>query len=89
MGLIPGRPVHATGTATIHPGGGTCFGMRLVGGADAAVVTVREEGASGTILFTLKAGIALVDEMRIPFTFVGDLHVTLDSGTTPDITAFI
>ena len=89
MPFIPGRPIHVTATAVLQAGGGHCFGMRLVGGADAAVITVREEGALGAILFTMKAGIALVDEMRIPFRFEGDLHATLDSGTTPDITAFV
>lgn len=88
--IIPGRPVHVTATAILHAGaGGTCFGVRLVGGADASVITIRGDGATGAILFTMKAGTLLVDEMRIPFRFEGDLHVTLESGTTPDITAFI
>lgn len=63
-------------------------GIRLVAGADAATVVVRQDSGTGVVLCKLAAGIGLADEMNICLKAQGVLHFTI-TGTAPVVVVYL
>jgi hypothetical protein len=81
--MMIGRSVVGTATGQADAGSGYLLSAGLCAGADAATITIRSGGASGTVICKLGTGIGIgaqrVFAAGIPYT---DLHVTV-TGTTP------
>jgi hypothetical protein len=79
----PHSSATGTATATVDSGNGILYSVGICAGADAATVTVRTGGSSGTVIAKIGAGIGLSAQRN----FVGgkiynNLHITI-TGTTP------
>lgn len=86
MFLSAGKPrrLTATGVVSGRAQDGVVYGGVLTAGSDAASVTIREGGASGTIIMVVKA--AAATSALIPaFQYSGELHLTF-TGTGPEAT---
>lgn len=77
-----------TATGSITTGDAYLRSVTLTSGGDAASITVRTNGASGTVIVRLTVAAAA---MSVGTGYLGDvacpqgLHVTVDSGTTPSV----
>lgn len=83
MGEGTARSISNNATATADAGDGFLLSANVCGGADAATITIRTGGASGTIITKLGAGIGAstprLFASGVPYS---NLHVTV-TGTTP------
>jgi hypothetical protein len=79
----------STGTA-LATSRGELRGVQLNAGSDAATVIVKDGGASGTVLASLKALANTTQVLWFPgvLPFTTDLHVTL-TGTSPEVFLFL
>jgi hypothetical protein len=84
-------PARLTATATAFAAQkGMLFGVVLNGGSDAATAIVRDGGAGGTILASLKAAAAttvIFQPACFSLPFATDLHVTI-TGTAPEVLVY-
>lgn len=88
VGRPPSR-LTATGTAFATQKG-LLYGVVLNGGSDAATAVVRDGGAGGTILASLKAAAASTVPWFPPahvVPFHTDIHVTI-TGTAPEVLVY-
>jgi hypothetical protein len=86
-----GSAVRRTTTGTlVSAGPGFLRGVQLNGGSDAATAIVRDGGASGTIIGSVKAAAGATVAVSYPclVPFVTDLHLTV-TGTSPEVFAFV
>lgn len=78
---------HVTATDDITTRDSYLRAVVLTGGIDAAAVTVRAGGSGGTIVLVVGAGAGETAAPDLHDAFCGGgIHVTVDSGTTPDVT---
>jgi len=81
------QPYHVTASANIAGAvGGTIHSVLITGGANAATVTLKEQGASGVVVAVLKAGVnTSVSHNFDGAVYSGQLYALI-TGTTPDVT---
>lgn len=78
---------HVTATGDITTRDAYLRSVVLTGGADAATVTIRAGGDSGTVVLAVGAGAGETAAADLHDAFCGGgIHVTVDTGTTPDVT---
>lgn len=77
------RPVYLTSNNNVYTGQGVLHSVSLTGGADAATLTLKYGGSSGTVFLVLAAAAGAVVERTFGAGLgVADLHATF-TGTGP------
>jgi hypothetical protein len=81
-------PYYITASANVGGvAGGMIYGVTITAGADAALVTLKEEGSGGSIILRLAAPIltTTVWHPAVPVAYSGQLYALI-TGTTPGVT---
>jgi len=80
------RVVYLAADAAVYAGNGVLHSVSLTGGSDAATLTLKHGGSSGSTILVLKAAANTVIERVFPGgIFVTDLYAAF-TGTSPSAT---